>query len=79
MCRFEPPSFHRQPSLYGHSPFYLFSETPAFGKTFWQYRPNEIPDKRKINSYGKIISLKIILIYLKNNTFISKTWLRFNP
>ena len=43
--RFEP-LFWRQPSPL-NSIFYIFSTSLAFGKTFWQYHPNEIPDKHQ--------------------------------
>ena len=51
--------------LYGHPHFLSFFQTPVFGKTFRQYRPNEIPDKHK----NKLMWQSYFLIFrrLKNN------------
>ena len=81
--RFETP-FYRHPSLYTHLPLYLFSQSPTWAIFFWQYCPNEIRDKQKINAYGKVVSsyLKTTIVYatiynyICNYIYINKV--RFN-
>ena len=36
--------------------FIFFPNPPLLARHFRQYRPNEIPNKHKINSCGKVIS-----------------------
>ena len=53
--RFQPlpsidkPPYMAMPIIPLPPPFFnYFSDSSVFGKIFWQYRANEIPDKQKI-------------------------------
>ena len=49
--RFESP-FYRQPPLYGHPPFYLFSEPSTFGKTYSINHPGPGISKKSNQLWG---------------------------
>ena len=76
--------FYRNPSIWP-SFLSIFSTPQLLARLFQQYCPIEIPEKHIYKlmwqNYSFILRrLKnVIYIFFVKNTFISKTWLRFNP